>query len=251
MKAWSFSRYETWVKCPWRAKLQYDDRAPIPEDPKWAELRTRGTLKHEQCQAWVRGETSELPEEGQKFAPEFEVLKTLYMQGRVDIEHEWAWTQKFAAPCDWKYGWARIKLDFHVRLDPTTTLTIDLKTGKKSGNEIKHTEQGELYAVASYLRSGGTITEAQTEFWYLDQPDDPLRTTFPLPRILNALDRWTQTGLEITSGVYKAKPNIYVCKYCPFRSTDEGGTGACEFAVKQVKVTRKKASSGFFDFGKS
>lgn len=250
MKSWSFSRYETWAKCPWRAKLQYVDRIALPPDPEGEVRRLRGTRLHEAGQAWVRGELEDLDPDLKHFAGEFQALRDLYGKGAVEIEDEWAWAHRFSKPCSWKEAWVRIKLDFHVKLDPTTTLTVDLKTGKKSGNEIKHTEQGEIYAVASYLRSGGTLKEAQVEFWYADQ-NDSMRTTYTQERIVDAIDRWSDIGELMTSGIYRAKPNIYVCKYCPFRLKEEGGTGDCEFAVKQVKVVRKRPSSGFFDFGKN
>jgi hypothetical protein len=197
----------------------------------------------------VSGQSEDLDPDLKDFAEELAALRNLYRESHVTIEEPWAWTERFEQPCDWKDGWVRMKLDFYVHgPDLTRALVVDLKSGKKSGNEIKHTEQGELYAIGAYLRSNRTLKEVRTEFWYVDQ-NDSMDTTYTEDRILFALPRWIERGLKVTSGEYPARPNIFSCKFCPFRRTEDGGSGACEFAAKIVKVPRKKSNPLLFDFG--
>jgi hypothetical protein len=249
MNSWSFSRYDTWSKCPYRAKLQYVDRCAVPENPH----ATRGTMLHENAQGWVQGTVAELHQDLGKFADELARLKALYAQGKVIIEQEWAWTKDFAAQCDWKDkdAWVRMKVDFGVHLADDSFLVVDLKSGKKAGNEIKHTEQGQMYVVGSMLRFP-QVDKVRTEFWYADH-DDTMDNDYTAERAASLLKVWTDRGNRVTNGVYPPKPNIFSCKWCPFRQVEDGGSGVCEHAVKIVKVQRKPkgptTAAGFFDFG--
>lgn len=244
MKSWSFSRYDTWSKCPWRAKLQYIDHAPIPDSPH----ADRGTMLHEQAQDWVAGKRDDLHADLLTFETELAALKQRYQLGQVTMEHEWAWTHSFAKACAWDAddAWVRMKLDFCVSLSPTHALIVDLKTGKKSGNEIKHTEQGQLYTVAVMLKEP-EVEVVDVEFWYSDQ-DDTTKNRYTAAQAAPLLKAWTDRGIKVTSGSYPPRPNIFSCKYCPYRQVEDGGSGACEFAIKIIKAPRKK-TSGFFDFG--
>jgi hypothetical protein len=244
MKSWSFSRYETHAKCPLRAKLQYDDRVPLPANPHG----DRGTKLHDNAQTWVKGESEDLDPALSSFQEELAALRPLYVAGKVRIEDEWGWAERFASKATWKEAWVRMKLDFYVSLSEEAALVVDLKSGKKSGNEIKHTEQGELYAIGAYLDSDCTLKEIFVEFWYADQ-NDTMKTRYTEERILALLPRWVDRGLKVTSGHYPARANIYSCKFCPFRLVEDGGNGVCAHAVQIIKVTRKKPNSGLFDFG--
>ena len=44
----------------------------------------------------------------------------------------------------------------------------DYKTGKRRGNEIKHTDQGIVYVIGAMMRYP-EIEYAQVEFWYTDE----------------------------------------------------------------------------------
>lgn len=250
MKSWSFSRYEVYTKCPYRAKLQFVDRVPLPPRPN----ADRGTMLHENAQAWVQGKQKDLDPALNTYRDELAALQPLFAQGKVQIEEPWGWSRDFGKFVGWEQAWVRMKLDFRVELNDSHSLVIDLKSGRKSGNEIKHTEQGELYAVGEYLKSDGAVKQVDVEFWYIDQ-NETMPTSYSEDRIMSAIPRWLERGNKVTSGHYPPKPNIYVCKFCPFRAediqadgTNKGGNGACEHAAKPVKVARKK-SSGFFDFG--
>lgn len=242
MKSWSFSSYELYTKCPYRVKLKYVDRSPEP--PR--EQATRGTDLHNLAQAWVRGEIEELHADLRSLTDELTRLKQLYAEGRVKIEEPWAWSSNFATQVDWKEAWVRMKLDFHVELSDTASLVVDYKSGKRDGKQIAHTEQGSLYAVGAYLRRPET-KDVYVEFWYGDQKDSQ-KNHYNEEQLQAQLVRWLERGNKVTSGVYPPRANIYTCRYCPYRRAEDGGTGACQYAVVLVKPTRKK-TSGFFSFG--
>jgi hypothetical protein len=248
MKAWSFSRYDTHSKCPYRAKLQYVDGHTVPSGPH----ADRGTMLHENAQGWVRGEHDDLHQDLHHFAAELARLKSLYAAGTVFIEDEWAWTHSFAQQADWRSddAWVRMKVDFGVHLSPTHLLIVDLKSGKKSGNEIKHTEQGQLYTVGGMLKYPN-VEKVDVEFWYADQ-NDTMDSHYTAQQAATFLPRWIDKGLKVTSGVYPPRPNLFSCKWCPFRQVEDGGNGVCEHAVKIIKKPKSKGPTtahGFFDFG--
>jgi PD-(D/E)XK nuclease superfamily len=246
MNAWSFSRYDTYFKCPYRAKLQYVDRRPVPANPQ----ADRGTMLHGNAQDFVAGKSDDLHTDLNHFNNELRRLRQMNVGGQpVIIEEEWAWTQDFGRVCGWSEydAWVRMKLDFYTKLEPTTALVVDLKTGKKAGNEIKHTEQGQLYGVGVVLREPD-IKKVVVEFWYPDQKDT-MPTTYSVDQIMRFVPTWVERGRKVTSGQYPPRPNKFSCKWCPFRLVEEGGDGSCEFAVPTKISVKRKPTSGFFDFG--
>ncbi|MGA0610061.1 PD-(D/E)XK nuclease family protein [Caldimonas sp. KR1-144] len=303
MKSWSFSRLEVFEKCGWRAKLQFDDRAPIPPNPKG----DRGTAIHDSAQDYVRGMRDDLIPECAHFKNELDALRPLFSKGDVLIEDEWGfdrewkhvgwhgeWRTTSTLPTgailytandtesdfrdvsprelaqrdglqrwpthllfmgilyEWVPAWCRMKLDFMVWLSPTKVLVIDLKSGKKDGNEIKHTEQGQLYAVGVMLKYP-EVEEVVVEFWYVDQ-NDTKPNKYSATQAARFLQNFTARGQKATSGVYQPRPSIFSCKWCPYRPEHQGGNGICEHATGAAPRRAAPSTSSnplFFDFGKS
>lgn len=232
---------------------------PLPPG-KTEHANDRGSRVHDECEQYIRG-TGSLPIEANKFRVEFEALRELFVQGKVSLEGEWGMDRAWN-PCAWsgewtpfddigadfkklkslpergKVGefivvdgngytwtppWLRLKLDALVFDTPTSAIAIDYKTGKKFGNEIKHSEQLQLYQLVTFLRYPQleTIT---TELWYLDQ-DDLTGMEVPRLRGLRHKDSWDRRGNKLTTcDEFPPNPNIHSCKYCPYGPT---GTGHC------------------------
>ena len=72
-----------------------------------------------------------------KFRDDFEELRSLFADAKVELEGEWGFNTEWA-PVGWMEPntWARIKLDALVHEDESSARVIDYKTGKKFGNEI-------------------------------------------------------------------------------------------------------------------
>lgn len=227
IKTWSYSRLGVFEQCPKRAKLQYVDRIPEPErvlpPGKSEHANDRGTRIHEAAERFVKGGIELIPEL-KSFESEFYQLRELYKEGKVSLEGEWGNDRNWS-PVAWMSDnvWVRLKLDALVHVADDHCLIIDYKTGKKNGNEVKHTEQGQMYSVGTLARyphlDGVTV-----EFWYTDQNETTVRTYTP-EDIARFRNRFTERGLRVTSETeFPARPNIFNCKFCPYGSW---GTGHC------------------------
>jgi hypothetical protein len=233
IKAWSYSRLSVFEQCPLRAKLAYIDKIPEPERPlppgKTEHANDRGTRIHEAAEMFVRGGVELLPEL-QSFKDEFENLRSLYHKGKVSLEGEWGITQEWK-PVAWmdRNVWLRVKLDAMVRLDPEQAVVIDYKTGKKAGNEVKHAEQGQLYAVGTANRNP-EIEQVTVEFWYTDQ-DDITSKTYDLGEIDTFRQKFHERGIRITSATdFEPRPNMFNCRWCPYGPK---GTGHCKVGIQK------------------
>lgn len=232
LHTWSFSRLQDFESCKFKAKLKYIDKIPEPERPlpkgKKEHANDRGTRIHEAAEHFINGTREDLISELITFQKEFEQLRALFSQGKVSLEGEWG-VNKDWVPCAWDDPeiWARIKLDAFVQLNPTHAVVIDYKTGKKSGNEIKHGEQTQLYQLATFLRYPELET-IDTELWYTDQ-EEVTRTHFSRAQGLKFFTAFNNRGLNITQATeFPPNPNRFSCQWCPYSIR---GTGDCEVGV--------------------
>lgn len=230
IRSWSYSRLMDFESCPYKAKLKLIDKIPEPERPlppgKTEHANDRGTRVHNECELFVRGE-GPLPQEARYFEDELKSLQRQYKKGMVSLEGEWGFDKEWQ-PIDWKLAWLRLKLDANVHLTETHAAVIDYKTGKKFGNEIKHGEQLQLYALAVFLRYP-QIQHVTAELWYFDANDlTSLDITRPVG--LRSLKPFDKRGRRMTEATeFKPNPNMHSCKYCPYHPAK--GSGHCTFGV--------------------
>lgn len=231
IKTWSYTRLSTFEQCPFRAKLQYIDKIPEPVRPlppgKTEHANDRGSRVHTAAELYVTKDVELIPEL-LPFQAEMDRLKALYKQGKVSIEGEWAYTSEWV-PTHWTSSdaWCRMKLDAMVHIDEETAAVIDHKTGKKSGNEIKHSEQGQVYQLGAFMRFP-KLKKVTVEFWYLDQ-DDITRVDFTRDQGTKLLKKITERGNALTSATFfPPKPNVFNCRWCPYGPR---GTGHCDVGV--------------------
>lgn len=231
---WSFSALSDFEKCPMMVKLKRIDKIPEPERPlppgKTEHANDRGSRIHDSAEQFVRGKGPLIPEM-RRFETEFYALKNLFDQGKVTLEQEWG-TDHDWNPCAWSAPevWQRLKLDAMVHLSKYEGIVIDYKTGKRFGNEIKHTEQTQLYAINAFLRFP-ELEEVTTELWYLDV-DEMHPMTYLRHQALRFRDRWHSRATKMTTATsFPAKPNIFNCKYCGYKPVEKGGTGHCSKGV--------------------
>lgn len=231
IKTWSHSKKGVFEQCKFRAKLQYIDKIPEPERPlppgKTEHANDRGTRIHDAAEHFVKANIRLIPEL-ETFAEEFAALKSLYQQGRVSLEGEWAHDQNWE-PCAWNSdtAWLRLKLDAFVHVTPQHAIVIDYKTGKLFGNEIKHAEQGQLYMVSCFVRYP-ELESITVEFWYTDQ-DEITSVTYTRKQSEHFLRKFTKAGDDIVLCTdFPPNPNIFSCKWCPYGPK---GTGHCTVGV--------------------
>ena len=162
--AWSYSALKTFETCPYRTYISKVKK--VRED--FGPAAERGTRIHDEAEKYVRHELGELPDSLKKFAKKFSELKDLFTEAKVETEGEWGFTLSWE-PTGWLSPdtWARVKLDALVHEDETSARVIDYKTGKQIGNEIAHSQQALIYAIATFFRFPD-LESVNTELWYLD-----------------------------------------------------------------------------------
>lgn len=236
INTWSHSRLSIFEQCKHRAYLKYVKKEPEPERPlppgKTEHANDRGTRIHENGELFVKGKAKLNPELRKFFSPEFEKLYELYLAGQVKMEDEWAMTREWE-PCDWsaQEAWLRLKLDALVFLSNTEAVAIDVKTGRRDGNEIKHAEQVQLYQLVTFLRYPELET-IHTELWYVDI-DELHVQTYRRDQGLRFKQKFNQRGEKITTYEFKgekqdANPSIFTCKWCMYGPK---GSRACSRGV--------------------
>lgn len=230
---WSFSRLKDFEKCPYMAFLKYSEKRPTDHMDRTA--ADRGTMIHEEAEKFVKGE-GDLTKNLSKFRNYFATLKHEYAEGHVEIEENWGFTVDWTQTGWWDDDvWCRMKLDNfrhqefgddgHSLIVATAT---DYKTGKKFGNEVTHNQQGQLYALGSFLRYP-TLEVVNVQFIYLDHGQDT-RKVYTREKAMKFLGHWTDRAKKMTGATdFPPKPNKQTCMWCPFGP--QNGDGSCEWGV--------------------
>ena len=149
IKSWSYSGLKVFEQCPFRSYLARVKKIREESGP----AAERGTVIHQEAEDYVNGTLGEFPDTLKKFKDNFEELRNGFINAQVELEGDWGFDTEWQA-VGWndKNTWARVKLDALVHQDETSARVIDYKTGKKWGNEIAHSQQALLYAIATFMR---------------------------------------------------------------------------------------------------
>lgn len=210
---WSFSALKMFENCPKSAEYRYVDGRRDEQ----GEAAARGELFHDGYQAYVEGVSNELPDDNRSktdvFVKDLDELRELHKLGAVHCEQDWYFDRDWM-PCEKDNRWGIAKLDAFVDQDKSCRI-IDYKTGRKFGNEMKHSDQGLCYAITAYFR----FPEKdffQVEFWYIDQGDTMVRS-FTRAQLAVLISRYERRALLFTTATtFSAKPNANACRFCPY-----------------------------------
>jgi len=228
-KSWSFSGLTQFEKCPYATYLKLT-KAQLPEADEKSPL-IRGIAIHELAEAYVKGELPSLPKELKKFDADFEQLREKYTKNLVEVEGDWAFTATWDT-CDWKdfdLTWLRVKLDVLEWIDDNNARVIDHKTGHSYGKELPHNMQGQLYAIAAFMRFP-KIKGIEVVFWYLDEGKKSKRKVYDRKDMIPIVQSYEKRASAMLGCTYfKAKPNLYNCKWCAYGVNV--GSGACPYAI--------------------
>ena len=217
LRAWSYSALKVFEDCPYRSYIQKVKKIREPSNP----AADRGTEIHQQAEDYVNGTIGEMPDTLHKFKDEFEELRELYADAKVELEGEWGFDLDWQ-PVGWveKATWARIKLDALVNEDEQSARVIDYKTGKKFGNEMAHSQQGLLYAIGTFCRYPH-IQYVQVEFWYLDHAE-MTKKSYTRDQAMIFLPGWHKRGIAMTTATeFNPTPSKDACRWCSYRKGDE------------------------------
>lgn len=238
IQAWSPTLLQKYDECPYRAFLEKVKKIPEPERPPLPNGQEypndRGSRVHDEAENFVRG-TGPFGKEMVHFVDNFEALRDWYAKRPSDFEMEqlwcfdWDWTP--VAWNAWDKHWARIKIDVFAFLSDQHALTIDYKTGKRAGNEIKHNDQILTYAITAFLKFE-TLEEITVELWYLDQ-DELIAQTYTREQAMRFLPRLERRAINATTDTeFETRPSKYTCRFCPYKTgkvnKNVEGTGHCD-----------------------
>jgi hypothetical protein len=217
VRAWSYSALKVYEECAYRTYISRVKGVKEPSGP----AADRGTQIHQYAEDYVNGTMGEMADELFKFKDEFEALRELYAQAKVELEGEWGFDLDWAT-VGWmqKETWARIKLDALVQEDDTSARVIDYKTGKKWGNEISHGQQGLLYAIGTFFRYPH-LQFVQVEFWYLDK-GETTKKTYTREQAMVFAPGFHRRAVKMTTETeFAPTPSKDACRWCSFRKGDE------------------------------
>lgn len=223
--SWSFSKLGDFSKCKKYFWLKHEQKVPEPERPlkpgQLEHANDRGSRIHDNLEGYVRGDHDALCSEADKhFGTHADLLRVLYADGKVELEGEWAMNRDWEiAP--WATGWLRLKLDVLVHTGKDSAIVIDYKSGRKFGNEVKHAQQLQLYALVTALRYPKleTIT---AELWYIDI-GETTRQTFTRAQALRFKKGFDMNGSAIVNcSTWPANPNKWSCQWCLYGPEHSG-----------------------------
>lgn len=130
----------------------------------------------------------------------------------------------------WVPSWLRLKLDVLVHVGDDEAIVIDYKSGKKWGNEVKHAQQLQLYALVTFLRYPH-LEVLNAELWYVDI-GETTRQTFTRSQALRFKSGFDRSGKAIVSNTaWPANPNKWSCQWCPYGPEH---TGHCDVGVRKA-----------------
>jgi len=157
LKFWSYSMWSKWKTCPLSAKYKWLDKRADPPGP----AAHRGNTIHDAAEAYLKRprSKSKLPAELRPWLPRLRVL----VSSDAVAEEPWGFDKDWG-PVGWREAWLRMKLDARVT-ELRHGRVVDYKTGKRYDS---HRDQGELYALGTFLRHPQLET-LDVEFWYIDQ----------------------------------------------------------------------------------
>lgn len=227
VKAWSFSVLKKFEECPYQVYLtkvkKYKEAS--------SEAANRGNELHDLAEHYIRGELGpEVPKPLQKLDAQYQSLHDLYQEHpeQFELEQNWGFNAHWQ-----KTGyfdddiWCRMKLDVFHR-EGTAGHIVDHKSGKKFGNELKHSDQGLQYAVGAFKRFPD-LEFLKVDFYYFDK-GEILPKTYTRDRAMVFLPRIEQRAFAMTNAtedeLQRPKPSKNNCRFCPHNES-----GVCAWRV--------------------
>lgn len=221
IKAWSFSSLIEYEKCPYKMKLRYVDGIKIPPPTEPDHPLNRGNRCHQLIENHIQF-GGDLTNECQAHFEYLKPIREAYTAGNAIVEDEWGYDLDWNM-VPWSNATCRMKLDAMV-IEPDAIHIYDWKTGKRSGNEIKHTHQGQLYAVGGLARFPNTENFKVT-FRYLDTGQD-ITLKYKPAQIERFRETFNRRAMKmLTDEQLRAIPNKGNCKFCDYAPH-------CPFAVE-------------------
>lgn len=219
-KAWSYSRYVDYVKCPAFARYKHLDKRPTPKNA----AMERGAHLAAAGEAYLKRATDKLDPELRPVKRTFDNLRKLR---NLAVEQQLGFTETWA-PCawnDWDRCWLRVKMDVSfVDLEDNVLEVIDNKTGRNDDRfKDDYEAQLEIYQAAGAAQYPHVVG-IRAQLLYTDSaefyPVQPLLTTRREAEALQAV--WSKRVRGMLNDTrFAPRPGDH-CRWCPF-SKAKGG----------------------------
>lgn len=213
--AWSYSRFNDYLKCPALARYKHVDKLKEPDNAAMA----NGSRIHTLAEQFAGGKLAKLPTELGNFKKEFADLR----KAKPSLEQDWAFDRAWAV-VSWfaPNAWVRIKMDAHYIDKKNVCVVIDHKTGKIY--EEDHALQRSLYAVGAFHMYPDVKTVV-TKHWYLDLGEERV-STFIRTQLPALTKGWEDRTTPMLNDVrFPPTPGNH-CRWCHFRKSNGG---PCKF----------------------
>lgn len=217
-KSWSYSALDVYRGCPLRAKLRYIEKVPDPGN----KYSNRGNDIHADLENVVVNGAPVPP-----YAAHFGPLLEQMQQTETICEKMFMFDSTWKPTDDRSKVWLYVKQDLVVVAEPEFVLTVDYKSGKKFGNEIKHMAQKTLYSIAAWIL-WPNMPEYIAEMWYIDQKELTSKTFTPqeLERARARLD--AEVARMFDDRTFRPRPTKDNCRWCPYGPR---GSGHCPVGI--------------------
>lgn len=224
VKAWSFSRYNDYKKCPAFFKYKHIDK--LKEATNAA--MERGTQYHKIAEDYLKGTTKAQPLELKKLSEEYKGWRA---QKIKVVEEQWAFKRDWSETTwtNWGNCWLRVKLDFaYINVEHNVLVPIDHKTGKlRQEKNDEYMEQLELYGLAGLVKYPD-VNAVSPRLAYMDEgviypnPDEQeieyVRSDEPKLK-----KKWEKKVIPMfVDKSFKPTPGDNACKFCTYKKAEDG-----------------------------
>lgn len=221
LTAWSYSRYETWARCPLQFKFKFLDKLKEAGSP----AMERGTGIHLSGAKFCANQEDHIDDAFHKHPSILKLAEEIraHPVEDKDVEQQWGYRADFS-PTGWFGGdtWFRSILDAGVVYDDMTYEAVDWKTGKRYGS---NDDQVETQALAVMTRNP-MVVHVTTRLAYVDSGDHVF-AEFPATHREKIAAKWqAKVAPMFADTIYAARPNDK-CRFCTWRRS--GDTPKCAF----------------------
>jgi hypothetical protein len=224
VKAWSFSRYNDYKKCPAFFKFKHIDKVPEEKNP----AMDRGTAYHKVAEDYLKGTTKVFPMELKKLASHYKGWRT---QKIKIVEEQWAFRRDWSQTTwtNWGDCWLRVKLDFaYINIEHNVLVPVDHKTGKlRQEKNDEYMAQLELYGLAGLVKYPD-VNAVSPRLAYMDEgviypnPEEEEIEYFRSDEA-KLKKKWEKKVVPMfVDKSFKPTPGDSACRYCSFRKSKGG-----------------------------
>lgn len=236
ISSWSFSRYNVYKQCPYKAKLKFLDKLQEPT----SDAMLRGIDIHKAVEAYIRG-VGPYSRSLEKFTGLLDCLRKTYAEKPESIllEDSWSFREDWSETTwnDWGGCWLRMKVDCAYFVDNNSLWIYDWKTGKFNGNLVDdYVEQLELFTLGAFMKLP-SVNLVIPKLVYLDSGDIYPRSNdqgvglYTRNEALGSLlSCWSQKAHDMTTDIEFSPNPSTKCQWCHFRAGNkQNGGGQCQY----------------------